>query len=503
MGTYTDSELLYAARRHEALFADNIPASERPKTHLPARIGWMNDPNGFSYFQGRYHLFYQYYPYESKWGPMHWGHAVSGDLIRWEYLPAALAPDEPYDEEGCWSGSAAGLPDGRQLLIYTGREPFMADGRREIRQVQCLAVGDGVDYCKWKDNPVLSSKDLPEGAGIYDFRDPKVWQDEEMGLYYMVVGSRAADGFGQVLLYESRDCFSWQFVRVLEESRGKIGGMWECPDFFEIGKDAFLLLSPQDMKQEGEFLNRHGNAYLIGTYDRSSHTFTRREVHALDFGYDFYAAQTMKAPDGRRILIAWMQAWENARNRDCPFGWAGMMTVPRELSVRDGYLIQNPVRELSERRRNPVHVNKVPVGGRIRQEGVCGRCIDMTVEVSAGWNSDYGAFEIRFAEGEVKGRYFGVILRYDKEQEVITLDRSVSGYTDDALGLRRIERKRRAGSGADIRFRILLDRFSAEIFIDDGRYSMTSVISTPLEADGISFIAEGNAVINIEKYEIR
>ena len=160
------SNILREARRHEEIAEQLIPPQARPSFHLSSRVGWMNDPNGFSYYQGKYHLFYQYYPYESKWGPMHWGHAVSEDLLHWEYLPAALAPDTPADKDGCFSGSAVELADGRQLLMYTGVSagPKLPDGTSDDRQTQCVAVGDGVNYEKCPGNPVLTGEDIPRAA---------------------------------------------------------------------------------------------------------------------------------------------------------------------------------------------------------------------------------------------------------------------------------------------------------------------------------------------------
>ena len=139
------SQTLREARKYEETVEKSIAREERPDFHLCSRVGWMNDPNGFSYHNGMYHMFYQYYPYESKWGPMHWGHAVSRDLLHWEHLPAALAPDEPYDRDGCFSGSALTLPDGRQLLMYTSvvKERQENDTIRDI-QTQSLAIGDGI-----------------------------------------------------------------------------------------------------------------------------------------------------------------------------------------------------------------------------------------------------------------------------------------------------------------------------------------------------------------------
>ena len=226
------SQTLREARKYEEASEKMIKKEERPDFHLSARTGWMNDPNGFSYYNGQYHMFYQYYPYETKWGPMHWGHAVSSDLLHWEYLPAALAPDDACDRDGCFSGSAVALPDGRHLLMYTGvlRER-QADGGYGDIQTQCLAVGDGVDYEKCEMNPVLDKADLPEGSSAHDFRDPKIWQKED-GTYCCVVGSRPADGSGQILLYTSPDGFEWKFKSILASNHNRFGKMWECPDFF-------------------------------------------------------------------------------------------------------------------------------------------------------------------------------------------------------------------------------------------------------------------------------
>ena len=189
------SEALQKARAFEAQYGPHIPAGERPAFHLTPTIGWMNDPNGFSLYKEEYHLFYQYHPYSNEWGPMHWGHIKSRDLIQWERLPAALAPDCGYDAAGCFSGGAVEMPDGRQMLMYTGVQRGRdADGFIRDIQTQCIAIGDGVDYDKCEMNPVLTGEDLPEGGSAVDFRDPKVWREAD-GTYYAVIGNRAADGW--------------------------------------------------------------------------------------------------------------------------------------------------------------------------------------------------------------------------------------------------------------------------------------------------------------------
>ena len=491
------TDLLNKARIYEEEREKSIPFESRPFFHFTPRAGWMNDPNGFSCYRGEYHLFYQYYPYDTCWGPMHWGHAASKDMIRWEYLPAVLAPDREYDREGCWSGSATTLSDGRQLLVYTGRQPVTGDAGEEIFQVQCLAVGDGREYHKSEENPVISASKLPEGASLYDFRDPKIWQEDD-GIFYLITGNRGPDGRGQILLYRSGNGFSWDFVSVLCRGDEETGMMWECPDFFEMGENAFLLLSPQDMKTKGEFQNSHGNVYIRGKYDRDRHVFLREEMHPVDYGHDFYAPQTMKTEDGRRVMIAWMQSWENARTRDYLHEWAGMMTVPRELEVRDGFLIQRPVRELMAYRKKGVVHRNMTVSGTVQPEGVRGRCIDMTVHLTVPESQSFERFTLKLAEGEMQGQEYALILTYDREEGKISLDRSRCGYGEDAFG----ERVVLVGCRNDLSFRVLLDRYSAEFFIDDGRYTISSVIGTPQELDGISFDVCGNAVMDVEIYPL-
>ena len=268
------SQTLRDARRYEETYEKRIKKEDRPEFHFSSRVGWLNDPNGFSYYQGKYHLFYQYHPYDPYWGPMHWGHAVSEDLLHWEYLPAALAPDQPYDRDGCFSGSAVELPDGRQLLMYTGVKRIpKEDGGFVDEQTQCLAVGDGIDYEKCEQNPVLDEKDIPEGCSKADFRDPKMFRNED-GTYSMVAVNRAADGSGQILLYKSENGFHWDFKSVVKENQHRFGVMWECPDLFKLdGKDV-IICSPMDMLPEGfEYHNGNGTLCLIGTFDEETGKF--------------------------------------------------------------------------------------------------------------------------------------------------------------------------------------------------------------------------------------
>ena len=254
-----DSQILRNARIYEKEKEKTIPPEARPAFHLSARVGWMNDPNGFSLYNGKYHMFYQYHPYDSHWGPMHWGHAVSEDLLQWQYLPVAMAPDKPYDRDGCFSGNALTLPDGRHMLVYTGVVTELSpDGNVTELQIQNLAFGDGLFYTKYAGHPILTERDLPEGGNRSAFRDPKPWQKAD-GTYRMLLANDHIGHGGQMLLYRSDDAVHWSFVKTLVENNYRLGLMWECPDFFELDGKQVLLASAQDMLPKGfEYHNGNG-----------------------------------------------------------------------------------------------------------------------------------------------------------------------------------------------------------------------------------------------------
>ena len=303
-----------AARSYEERYATLIGDDVRPVFHLSPYIGWMNDPNGFSFYDGCYHLFYQYHPYSTEWGPMHWGHAVSKDMLRWRHLPCAMAPDEEYDEAGCFSGSAIEMPDGRQLLMYTGvrKEHRAEDGMPQTRQAQCVAIGDGMTYVKYEGNPVIPDSVLPESWKHEHFRDPKVWYGKD-GTYHCVVGAVDEGGDGYVLLFSSPDALNWSYVGELAHNGRRFGTMWECPDLFELDGKAVLLTSPQDMLVEQRERLGGGALYCIGELDHSKGALVEEGLRAIDYGVDFYAPQTLKTPDGRRVMVAWMQSWDTTR----------------------------------------------------------------------------------------------------------------------------------------------------------------------------------------------
>ena len=489
------SKVLQRARDFEKKYLP-YTREELPKFHVTGGIGWINDPNGFAPYKGEYHLFFQYYPYDTKWGPMHWGHVKTRDFIHWERLPAALAPDTEYDRGGCFSGSAVEMPDGRHLLMYTGvRNIRRRNGKIQAFQTQCIAIGDGVDYEKHALNPVIDARQLPEGGSTEDFRDPKVWREGEY--YYAAIGNRSADGSGTILIYRSADAVNWEYVNVLSACHNQYGRMWECPDLFELdGKDV-LLVSPQEMAAIGlEFHPGNANVCLIGHVDRESFHLLRDRVQAIDYGLDFYAPQTLLTEDGRRVMIAWMQNWETSSCKPQELRFMGQMTLPRELSIRGGRLYQNPVRELESCRGVKIDYYNVLVNGETSLRGISGRCIDMTVTVRPGnESSPYKWFRLYVARD---GEHFTVI-RFRPDTSTVKVDRTHSGFPHDIVNTREFPVRTHNG---ELKLRVIMDRYSLELFVNDGESAASFVLYTPVEATAVSFSSEGAVLVDVEKYDL-
>ena len=484
------SMLLEKAREQERQALEKKEERLRPVFHFSNPTGWMNDPNGFSEYKGEHHLFYQYYPYATHWDSMHWGHAKSSDFIRWEYLPAALAPDEEYDSFGVFSGSA--LTEGeKQILMYTGvRELILENGEKKIFQNQCIAVGDGTDYVKCENNPVITSSLLPEGSSREDFRDPKLWKEDDR--YFVVAGSRHKDGSGQIALFYSDDLEQWKLGSILDRSENKLGKMWECPDFFPLGDKQVLLISPQEMEADGlEFHGGNNTAFLTGTYEKQTMKFTREQVQCVDYGLDFYAPQTMLSDDGRRVMIGWMQSWDNPMYPP-EQAWSGMMTVPRELIWKDGYVYQKPVRELEKYRRNAVNYPVVYVEKETALPGVSGRSTELLIKFTG---KEYTKCRMKMA---AENGYYSELV-YDREDGILTFDRSHSGIRRDCICTRSLKLREK---DKDLSLRILIDRYSIEIFVNEGEQVMTSLVYTPVSAEGITFSSNGRLCMDITKYDI-
>ena len=479
------------ARKYEAE-NNNAYQKDRPAFHFTPYIGWMNDPNGFSYYKGQYHLFYQYYPYGLSWNSMHWGHAVSKDLLHWEYLPAALAPENKYDSFGVFSGSSIELPDGQQLLMYTG----VTKNNDKDTQLQCVATGDGINYKKFAGNPVIGKNLFPEGFNSQHFRDPKIWRAAD-GSYYCISVSCKNDGNGAILLFHSPDAFSWSYEGVLLENKGNIGKMWECPDYFELDGKDIILISPQNMlPQQDKYMAGSRTAYFCGKFDLEQKKFIPDFDAPVDSGIDFYASQTVKAPDGRIILIGWMQNWDTCNLTDRGNrNWFGQMSTPRELSLKDGKLIQKPVKEIESYRTASTTLNDVTVDGDFLPENLTGRIIDMELTIRPKENKSLNSFTINLAQSEE----YKITLEYKADSHTLVFDRSRTEMRN-ALCSQSICR---VSDSQELKLRILLDTYSAEVFVNDGQQVMTNTFYINPSANKISFHSDGSALLNLTKYDLQ
>jgi beta-fructofuranosidase len=308
----------------------------------------------------------------------------------------------------------------------------------------------------------------------------------------VVVGSRHEDGSGQILLYKSENLVDWTFVGVMCRSENKLGRMWECPDLFELDGYDVLLTSPQEMKPEvHRFQNVFGTICMIGKVNYETGEYTYDICDEIDGGLDFYAPQTLITPDNRRIMIAWMQSWERNIPSD-KFGFTGMMTIPRELTIKNNKLIQNPVREIENYRSNKIEYKNIEINGDVSLDNIEGNCIDLIIEIPKG---NYTTFEIKLFKNED----FETVLSYNPKEKVLMFDRSNSGSGINALNKTSMKVE---SSNGEIKLRLLIDLYSVEVFINDGEYTMSSTVYAPKNAQGISFYSDKQIYANVEKWNI-
>lgn len=332
---------------------------------------------------------------------------------------------------------------------------------------------------------------LPDGCSRIDFRDPKIWKENDT--YYLIVGNKNDNQVGQVVLYSSKNLTDWKFETILASNEnGDIGTMWECPDFFALKDRHVLICSPQDMKaRKYEFHNGHNSVYFLGDYDANRCRFSKEQPHTLDYGMDFYAPQTTELPDGRRIMIAWMKSWDACvipNSQD----WQGMMTFPRELEIKENRIWQNPVKELENYHQNPCCYEHAEIEGETVIAGVEGRTIDLTVTLEDGENT---IFSIKLAaDSEYETSY-----TYNKETRLLEIDRTYCGVTKDVVCVRKFRIADPAGLK---KMRFILDYHSIELFINDGQQTATTAICTPLNAKDIYFFSDKKMTMSVEKHDI-
>lgn len=311
---------------------------KKAKIHFKPSGNWMNDPNGFLYYQGKYHLFYQHFPYAPVWGTMHWGHAVSEDLVNWEHQDVALFPTKYEDQNGCFSGSAV-EHDGRMYLYYTGVHYNAVDrdnihlcpGQQFEACQMMISSDDGFHFDNFKDKTVI----IPcmgegENGDRTHTRDPKVWRGENA--WYMLIGSKDSDGNGQLLIYKSENLTDWEFANYVPGRNG-FGQMWECPDYFETEGGKVLVISPMQLMRDGKKDADQTICMLVDFEEDTCEMRLPGSYEFIDQGLDLYAAQSTEDAQGRRVMLAWLRMPEAVDG-----AWSGMCCIPRVVEVKDRHV---------------------------------------------------------------------------------------------------------------------------------------------------------------------
>jgi fructan beta-fructosidase len=463
------------------IFVINIFAQydepHRPQIHFSPSANWMNDPNGMVFSNGEYHLFYQYYPNATVWGPMHWGHAVSKDLVHWEHLPIALYPDKlglifsgsaVVDKENSSGFGTKTDPPLVAMFTYHLMEGEQAGRTNFQYQGIAYSTDKGRTWTKYDKNPVI-----PNTENIKDFRDTKVFWNEKLKSWSVVfaVGDH-------VRFYNSPDLKSWQMTGEFGKSDGTHSGVWECPDLFPLqinGKTKWILLVSIN---PGGPNGGSATQYFIGDFDGK--TFKNdnapEKVLWLDYGRDNYAGVTWSnAPDNRRIFLGWMSNWDYAQKVPTE-KWRSAMTLPRELSLRntvDGIRIfQKPVAETEKLRSREIFRAK-------------NKSIENSLKIGENKSPLREAiFEIDLSKTNAKD--FGVEaensksetfkIGYDVETKRFYTDRTKSGDTAFSTEFAKSRTfSPRVSRETTLKLHLIFDAASVEMFADDGASAMTDI----------------------------
>lgn len=487
------------------LSAQKVPYYQephRPQFHFSPEAHWMNDPNGMVYYKGEFHLFYQHYPDGTIWGPMHWGHAVSKDLIHWKHLPIALYPDSlGY----IFSGSAvvdwrntSGFQNGINaplVAAYTYHDMAGEKANKNNYQYQGIAFSTdkGRTWTKYSKNPVVPNTD-----GLKDFRDPKVFWHVESSQWVMIF----ARG-NQVRLYNSPNLKDWTQASEFGKGHGSEGLPWECPDLFELPVDGnpknkkwVMLVSLGNAAPNGG----SGTQYFIGSFDGK--TFKNENppetTHWVDYGTDNYAGVTwsnISPKDSRRIFLGWMSNWKYAQNVPTE-KWRSAMTLPRTLSLKSTEkglkLVSNPVKELDILRgKLDIAITPQTIEGETKPKTTLKKTVsggELLLEFEKGSAADFG---VKISNS--KGEY--VLIGFDKTANQYYIDRTQSGkssFSKDFAGKHFAPRFSNANT---IKMRLIFDRSSVELFADDGLTVMTDVFFPNEDFNEASFYALGGKVV--------
>ncbi|GAA0084000.1 sucrose-6-phosphate hydrolase [Clostridium sp. CTA-7] len=449
----------------------------RGKYHIMAPIGWINDPNGLCYFRGKYHVYYQYSPLDVNGGLKFWGHYSSKDFINWQEEEVALYPDSSFDRDGVYSGSAL-VKDNEVYFFYTGNvknegdHDYITTGREQ--NVVVVKSEDGINFSQ--KTVVLTNKDFPKNMSLH-VRDPKVW--EEDGIYYMILGARSLDDRGCMLIYTSKDLYNWKLYNTPISGDESMGYMWECPDFFKLNNKEILLFSPQGIMKDGyKYNNVYQSGYILKNIMDKNIKLTLKDFVEIDRGFDFYAPQSFEDNKGRRIIIGWMGVpdAEEHKNPTVESFWQHQLTIPREIKISNGKIIQQPIKELEMLRRDLIEKKEIDIKEEAILDFLNTNSYELEIELIN--NTD---FEIAFRKN----------CKLIFKDNVLKLALGKSGYGRDERSVKIQEVKN---------IRVFSDNSSLEIFINDGEEVFTTRIYNDTVDRFLSIKVNGK--INLRKWNL-
>lgn len=460
---------MIASAQKQQAEAVSVPVEcpHRPSWHVSPPQGLLNDPNGFIYHNGEYHLFYQWYPYACVHKDKYWAHLTSRDLINWSWQPLALTPSDWFDAHGVFSGHALSH-NGELMLFYTGNTRI--GEQRDRHTTQCLATStDGIHFVKH--GPVVG--ELPPGVTEH-IRDPKIIRHGDQWL--MLLGAQTTELKGRLAVYRSADLKTWQFDRLCGDEFGNFGYMWECPDMFTIADQTFAVIGPQGIESFSKHNSiPHHNGIAKAAWNEQS-GLELSDFEHLDYGFDFYAPQTMLTEDGRRVMSGWMGLPDEIDQPSTDSGWVHQLTVLRELTVKEGRLNQWPITEINSLAQAEQHLTLTQTRYDLET-----KAFDLSVELE--WGTALNLFE---------GSEHKLVLTADAENKRLYMDRSQTlNRAQDTV--REIPL-----SSDTVKLRILADTSSIEVFINGGEAVMTSRVFTALDATGIS-VEKGQVEVSVKR----
>ncbi len=442
----------------------------RPLWHIAPPQGLLNDPNGFIWHNGEYHLFYQWYPYGCEHKDKYWVLLKSQDMVNWTWSSIALTPSYWFDSHGVFSGHALSH-DNELYTFYTGNTRIGPDRLRQATQCCAKLQADGSFK---KLGPLIDS--LPAGVTPH-FRDPKVirWQDR----WIMFIGAQRDDLIGRLAVYHSQDLTNWEYKGLFGDELGEFGYMWECPDVFELDGQYYLIFGPQGISSGNEHHTApHHNRICKVEIDADGLPHLS-DLQVLDYGFDFYAPQSLQTPDGRRVLCAWMGLPDEVNHPSVNNGWIHQLSGLRELKFIDGQLIQAPIKEIAQLR------------GEKQLLEIDNQGVDL--------NSKSFELHINLVEGEKLSLFKNADMSFDIEYKngKLVFNRKNTQVMEGDL-IREFSLKNRELA----ELQIFADRSSLEIFVNKGEAVVTSRVFTPKDATQISCLTINNEAKIAQLYRL-